>query len=75
MTIQTLTDLLKAKPFQPFILKCRDGELIEVPHPEKVYRDADTTLMIIGRGNGRYTIVDLSEIVRADFYTNGLPVT
>jgi hypothetical protein len=46
MTLQTLRDLMKARPFQPFRVVMSSGESYEVRHPETAF--LSRTILFVG---------------------------
>ncbi len=76
MHVRDLEQWLKAKPFEPFVMRLSSGEKIRVDHPDAAVPGTNAVLVIRKRG-GRlagFSHVSLFHVVRiepANGATNG----
>lgn len=59
MTLEQLKNAHDAKPFRPFTIHVADGTLLEVPHPELLWRTPGGRTIFVSKGGEDVAIVDL----------------
>ena len=59
MTIERLTELLRAQPFQPFDIRLADGRAIRVNHPEFASRSPNGRTVVVFQPDDSMSIIDL----------------
>ncbi len=59
MTTERFSELLQARPFQPFDIRLADGRAIRVHHPEFASRSPTGRTAVIFQPDDSMTIIDL----------------
>jgi hypothetical protein len=59
MTTEQLKNAHEAKPFRPFTIHLADGTLLEVPHPELLWRTPSGRTIFVSTAGEDVAIVDL----------------
>jgi hypothetical protein len=59
MTVEQFTNVLHAKPFQPFTIHMADGQKFHVRHRDFVSRSPTGRTVIVFGENDRFSILDL----------------
>ena len=63
MTIEQLSKMHQARPFQPFDIHLADGRTLPVNHPEFLARSPTGRTIAVGHTDGTLEIVDLLLVV------------
>ena len=58
MLTDVLDNVLKARPFRPFLVRTADGLQWPVRHPEQVFKLSTGRTIIVDHGDGRYDTID-----------------
>ena len=64
MTLEQLKNAHDAKPFRPFTIHVVDGTLLEVPHPELLWRTPSGQTIFVSKGGEDVSIVDRSLVTQ-----------
>ena len=59
MTIEQFRAVLRAQPFQPFVLKTAGGDIYPVNHPETVLPSPAGRTVVVTNIDGSFSILDL----------------
>jgi hypothetical protein len=71
MTIEELSRMHQARPFQPFDIFLVDGRSLPVEHPEFLSRSPGGRTIAVGLADGSHEIVDLLLVVSLKPRANG----
>ena len=71
MTTERLSDLLQARPFQPFDIRLADGRAIRVHHPEFASRSPTGRTVVVFQPDDSMTIIDLFLAISLDPVPSG----
>jgi len=59
MTVDQLTNVLRAKPFRPFTIHLGDGRAFLVRHPEFLSRSPSGRTIIVHQDDDSFSILDM----------------
>lgn len=63
MSLDSIWGMVKARPFQPFVMTLADGRAIRVVHPECIWTAPDEPLFFVTQSQDKAVAVDPGEVV------------
>ena len=71
MKVTALRNIIKAQPFQPFLVKTTDGDTFRVQHPDFAMISPVETEVIFYDKDGHFHIVAINHIASVEPARNG----
>lgn len=63
MSLDSIWGMVKARPFQPFVITLADGQAIRVVHPECIWTAPDDSTFFVSQPQDKSVAVDPRDVV------------